>query len=37
MSKMKLTNKQHTDYCEILNKFRCVVGDNFVDLLKKCV
>ena len=31
---MKLTNKQHTDYCEILNNFRCKAIDIIDDLTK---
>lgn len=30
----KLTNKQHTDYCEILNKFRCSAIDMIEELTK---
>ena len=31
---LKITNKQHTDYCEILNNFRCSAIDIIEELTK---
>ena len=32
---MKLTNKQHTDYCEIINNFKCKAIDILENLTKE--